>query len=118
MVRKFVIFVHADKTQLARIVHGFWYADDLRARHHAAEVVFDGAGTQGLASLLEPGHKYGGLVTKALETGVLKGACAYCAAAFQVKEALDKAGIPVIDNPTHHPDVGQYVDEGYEVLTL
>ncbi len=65
MPRKFVIFAHADKTQLARIVHGFWYADDLRARKHAAEVVFDGAGTQGLASLLEPGHKYGEVVTKA-----------------------------------------------------
>ncbi len=118
MARKFAIFVHADKTQLARIVHSFWYADQLRARHHGAEVIFDGAGTQGLASLLEPGHKYGELVRKALQTGVLKGACPYCARAFQVKETLDKAGIPFIDDPSEHPDLGQYVDNGYEVITL
>lgn len=118
MARKFAIFVHADKTQLARIVHSFWYADQLRARNHGAEVVFDGAGTQGLASLLEPGHKYGHLVTKALETGVLKGACPYCARAYQVKEALDRASIPFLDSATEHPDIGQFVDEGYEVITL
>jgi len=118
MARKFAIFVHADKTQLARIVHGFQYADDLRARDHNADIVFDGAGTQGLASLLDPGHKYGELVTKALQSGMLKGACAYCARAFQVKDALDKAGIPFIGNHSQHPDLGQYVDEGYEVLIL
>ena len=118
MTRKFVIFVHADKTQLARIVHGFWYADQLRARRHTAEIIFDGAGTQGLASLLEPGHKYGELVTKALQSWTLKGACPYCARAFQVKETLDKARIPFIDTPTEHPDLGEYVDEGYEVLVL
>ncbi len=118
MARKFAIFEHADKTQLARIVHGFWYADQLKARDHTAEIIFDGAGTQGLASLLEPGHRYGDLVRKALQTGTLKGACPYCARSFQVKETLEKAGIPFIDSPTEHPDLGQYVDEGYEVLVL
>jgi hypothetical protein len=78
MARKFAIFVHADKTQLARIVHGFWYVDQLRARGHTAEVVFDGAGTQGLASLLEPGHKYGSLVTKALEGALPATSAAGC----------------------------------------
>ncbi len=118
MARKFAIFVHADKAQLARIVHGFWYADQLRARNHVAEIIFDGAGTQGLASLLEPGHKYGDLVTKALETGVLKGACPYCARAYQVRDTLDRAGIPFLDSATEHPDIGQFADEGYEVITL
>ncbi len=118
MARKFAIFVHADKTQLARIVHGFWYADSLRERHHQVEVIFDGAGTQGLASLLEPGHKYGHLVAKSLETGVLKGTCQYCAGAFQVARTLADAGIPQIDGGAGHPDIGQYVDDGYEVLTL
>lgn len=118
MSRKFAIFVHADKTQLARIVHSFWYADQLQARKHGAEIIFDGAGTQGLASLLEPGHKYGELVAKALQTGTLKGACPYCARAFQVKDALEGAGIPFIDEPTEHPDLGRYVDDGYEVLAL
>ncbi len=118
MTRKFAIFVHADKTQLARIVPGFWYADQLRARNHATEIIFDGAGTQGLASLLEPGHKYGDLVTKALQAGTLRGACPYCARVFQVKETLDTAHIPFIDSPTEHPDIEEYADKGYEILTL
>ncbi len=118
MPRKFAIVVHADKTQLARIVHGFWYAEQLRARNHTAEIIFDGAGTQGLASLLEPGHKYGELVAQALQAGTLRGACPYCARAFQVKEALEQARIAMIDSGTGHPDLGAYVDQGYEVLTL
>jgi hypothetical protein len=118
MARKVAIFVHADKGQLARIVHGFWYAEQLKARNYDVEVIFDGAGTQGLASLLEPGHKYGGLVTKALQSGVLKGACPYCARAFQVTEALSQAKIPLIDDHSGHPDLGRYVEEGYEIITL
>jgi len=87
MARKFVIFVHADKTQLARIVHGFWYADQLRERQHPVELIFDGAGTQGLASLLTPGHKYGQLVTEAMARGILRGACPYCAGCSRSMES-------------------------------
>jgi hypothetical protein len=118
MPRKFAIFVHADKTQLARLVHGFWYADQLRDRGHGVEVIFDGAGTQGLASLLEPGHKYGHLVPAALQAGILKGACPYCARAFRVDEVLEGSGIPFLDERSGHPDMGKYVDDGYEVITL
>jgi hypothetical protein len=118
MARKFAIFVHADKTQLARVVHGFWYADQLRERGFPAEVVFDGAGTQGLALLLEPGHKYGDLVTKAQQSGVLKGACPYCARAFHVETTLADAGIPFLDDRQGHPDVSRYVVEGFEIITL
>ncbi len=118
MTRKFAIFVHADKTQLARIVHGFWYADQLRETGFQAELVFDGAGTQGLALLLEPGHKYGDLVTKARQSGVLKGACPYCARAFQVETKLADAGIPFLDDRQGHPDVSRYVAEGFEIFTL
>ncbi|MBI4278194.1 MAG: DsrE family protein [Armatimonadetes bacterium] len=118
MARKFAIFVHADKGQLARIVHGFWYADQLKERDYPVEIIFDGAGTQGLASLLEPGHKYGELVSKALQSGVLKGACPYCARAFQVTEALSQAKIPLIDDRSGHPDLSRWVDEGYDIITL
>ena len=118
MVRKFAIFVHADKTQLARIVHGFWYADQLREKGFPAEIVFDGAGTQGLALLLEPGHKYGHLVAEAQQTGVLKGACPYCARAYQVDVRLADAGIPFLDDRDGHPDISRYAAEGFEIITL
>jgi hypothetical protein len=62
--------------------------------------------------------KYGDLVTKALQVGTLRGACPYCPGPFQVKETLEKAHIPFIDSPTEHPDLGEYVDQGYEVLVL
>jgi hypothetical protein len=118
MARKFAILVHADKTQLARIVHGFWYADQLREKGIPAEIVFDGAGTQGLAMLLEPGHKYGDLVTKAQQSGVLKGACPYCARAFQVEAKLADAGITFLDDRQGHTDISRYVAEGFEIITL
>ncbi len=118
MARKFAIFVHADKTQLARIVHGFWYADQLREKGVPAEIVFDGAGTQGLALLLEPGHKYGHLVNEAQRTGVLKGARPYCARAYQVDAKLAEAGITFLDEREGHPDISRYVMEGFEIITL
>lgn len=118
MGRKWAVFVHADKTQLARLVHGFWYAEQLRERECTVDVIFDGAGTQGLASLLEPGHRYGHLVATAKESGVLRGACPYCARAYHVDEVLAAAGIPFLDERSGHPDMGKYVDLGYGIITL
>jgi hypothetical protein len=35
-----------------------------------------------------------------------------------VDEVLEGSGIPFLDERSGHPDMGKYVDDGYEVITL
>ncbi|WP_243029387.1 hypothetical protein [Thermus altitudinis] len=57
-------------------------------------LLFDGAGTQELAALASPSHKAHALFLSV--RSCIQGACAYCAQAFGMKEALKALGIPFL----------------------
>jgi hypothetical protein len=46
------------------------------------------------------------------------GACDFCAGAFEVREALEKDGVPLLREHAGHPSVRTLVDDGFEVITF
>ncbi|MFN3285892.1 MAG: hypothetical protein ACK45F_06385 [bacterium] len=115
---KYVFFVHAAPGELARALHALLYAQELHRAGIPARVVFDGAGTVWLREFSNPDHKYHGVFRRALEAGLLEAACAYCARAFQVTEAVQAAGVPLVDTAEGHPSLASYVREGWTPIAL
>ncbi len=79
-------------------------------------VIFDGAGVKWVPTLLDEEHKYHGLLSSIREQ--VDGACAYCARAYGVKDAIDEADFPLTAEYRDHPSLRSLVVDGYEVITF
>lgn len=113
----FIILAAGDTHEsLGRIVNALMGALEYTAGGGDVQIIFDGAGTQAAAEFAKPDHKYHELFEKV--RGSIAGACSYCAGAFQVKEKIEAAKLPLIDEFKGHPSFKQLVDAGYTLLTF
>jgi len=115
---KYLLLVHAGPNELARALHALLYAQELQRAGIPAKVVFDGAGTVWLREFSNPQHKYHALFRQTLDAGLVDAACAYCARAFNVVEAVQALGVPLVDTAGGHPSLSAYVREGWTPITL
>ena len=79
-------------------------------------LIFDGAGTRWVPQLSDEEFKYHGLLEDV--RGSVHGACVYCARAYGVKDAIEEAGIPLVDEYQGHPSVRDLMVKGYRVVTF
>ncbi len=68
-----------------------------------AVLLFDGAATRWIPKLADESNKYHGVLDEIRDR--VQGACVYCARAYGVKDAIEQAGIPLIDEYKGHPTV-------------
>lgn len=118
-MRKVVVLVLAGTEThegLGRLVNALMLAQELKGAKDEVRLVFNGAGTEGLATLADPNHKAHALLL-AVRDRIL-GACAYCARAFGVKEALETAGFPFLSEYRDHPSLRNLLEEGYTLVTF
>lgn len=54
----------------------------------------------------------------AVVRGLIGGACSYCANAFGGTEGVESAGVELLGEGEHAPDVGELVTNGTELLTI
>lgn len=101
---------------LGRLVNALMLAQELKGAGDEVQIVFDGAGTEGLAALSDPTHK-AHAVLLAVKDRIL-GACAYCARAFGVKETLEARGFPFLSEYRDHPSLRGFLEEGFQILTF
>ena len=81
-----------------------------------AVLIFDGAGTRWVPELVDGGHKYHRVLEDVRDR--VQGACGYCARAYGVKDAIEAAGIPLLDDYRGHPSVRDLMAEGRQVVTF
>jgi len=115
---EFAIIVQAGPQELARALHGLLYAQELHDAGHDVQVVFDGAGTTWVKAFSEPDNKYHDLFERVRGSGLIVGVCEYCAVAFQVKDDVRRAGVPLQGEANGHPSVARLVADGYQLLVL
>ncbi len=101
---------------LGRVVNALTTAKEFRAAGDEAAVVFDGAGTRWVAELGAAEHRYHGLFEEVRDS--IAGACSYCASAFGVRQAVEEAAIPLLEDFDRHPSLRTYVVDGYAVVTF
>ena len=107
------IDTHGD---LGRVVNAMMTAREFKEAGDEATLIFDGAGTRWIGELSRPEHKSNRLYESTKEQ--IRGACGYCARAFGATEAIQAAGIPLLDEFKQHPSIHRLVVEGYEVITF
>lgn len=97
---------------LARALHAFLYARELREKNHEVRLIFDGAGTTWLDELQKPDHKLRGLYEETRKAGLLYAVCDFCSAAFNVKNSAKNSGIPLRGEVDGHPSFAALIEEG------
>lgn len=101
---------------MGRMANALTTAREMKQEGDAVKVIFDGAGTKWAAELSGE-HKYSKLLDQIRDE--VGGACAYCSNAYnQVKDAVEAAGIDLIDDFDGHPSLRGLLRDGYQVLTF
>lgn len=118
-MNKIAILVLADTEthgDLGRVVNALEVAKEFKDAGDPVTILFDGAGTRWIAELSKPDHKRHPLFESLRD--VIHGACAFCSAAFGVKDAVVAAGVTLLDEFEQHPSIRSLVNEGYQVITF
>ncbi|RMD78335.1 MAG: hypothetical protein D6809_06050 [Gammaproteobacteria bacterium] len=101
---------------LARLVNALEAARECHRAGDQVLLIFDGAATAWLPRLADPGERLHPLYRELRER--VAGACAYCARAFGVEEAVRACGIPLLAESEGHPSLRRLLEEGYQVLSF
>lgn len=113
----FIILAAADTPEsLGRVVNALMGALEFTESGGDAKIVFDGAGTQAAAALAGSGHKYHALFEQVRAN--ISGVCSYCAKAYEVKDKVAAAGLPLVDEFKGHPSFKRLIEAGYTVMTF
>ncbi len=113
----FVILAAGEEPEsMGRVVNALTGASEFIGSGEEIQIIFDGAGTQAAAAFGSQGHKYNDLFEKVRH--FVRGACSYCADAYEVSEKVEKAGVPLISEFHGHPSFKNLVNEGYTILTF
>ena len=112
-----VVFSDTDTMEaMGRVSNAFMFAMEAAENGDDLKIIFEGAGTKWIPELENKDHKMHGLYMglKSKITGV----CDYCASAFGVKNAVEAAGIPLLNDYKQHPSLRNLVVEGFSVMTF
>lgn len=101
---------------LGRIVNALETAKEAREAGDRVQMIFDGAGAEGLAAISAEDHKLHPLYLAVQDT--IHGVCSFCANAFHVREQIAQTQIPLLDEYEDHPSLRRLFAEGYQVLTF
>lgn len=100
---------------LGRVVNAMVGVLELKEAGDDVQLIFDGGGTRWPPELSQPDHKAHELYTRVEDT--VRGACSYCADAFETTDALRDLGVPLLDEYKRHPSLRSLMAEGYQILT-
>lgn len=120
---KYAIILQAGKEShegMARAVHAFLYAKELKEHGHEVVLIFDGAGTEWAEELSNPESqsKLKPMYDQLKEVGIVEIVCDFCAGAFAVKERLAQRQVPMTAEYAGHPSIAQWADAGYALMVL
>lgn len=118
-MKKAAIVVLADtetKESLGRVVNAMKAVEEYASKDADLKFYFDGAGSKWPAALLKPDHDYHDLFESIKDQ--ITGVCAYCAGAFDVKDTLVEAGIPLSSDHDGHFSYFDLTSDGYPVITF
>ena len=101
---------------IGRAVNALVTAREFKESGDEIVLLFDGAGRQWIRELADTDQKYNSAFERVRD--VMSGACSYCAAAYGVKEDVERAGIALLDEYEQHPSIRGLIAAGYSVVTF
>lgn len=116
---KIAIVVFADTNTMeamGKVSNAFMLATEAIEAGDELKIIFEGAGTKWIGELEKEDHKLHDLY-QSIKANIT-GACKFCAQAFGVKNEIEKAGLPLLDEYKNHPSLRNLVADGFQVLTF
>ena len=101
---------------MGRMANALTTAREFQEAGDETKLIFDGAGTKWVAELSNPEHKYHRALDEVRDS--VEGACAYCSKAFGVKDQVEAANVPLLDDFSGHPSLRSLISDGYQVITF
>ncbi len=99
-------------------IHVLLTALDMKAKGFETGIVLEGAATKLITVLTSPEHPLHQLYASAREQNLFFGACRACSAKMGVLEAVQAAGLPLLDDMKGHPGMAAYMERGFTILTF
>lgn len=104
--------------ELLCFVHVLLNALDMQERGQEATIIFEGQSVKLVAELEKADNAFHQLYGKALQAGLIRGACKACSAKLGALEAVQAAGLPLLEGMSGHPSLGALQEQGYTVVTF
>jgi hypothetical protein len=111
-----VIFSKLEGAGNSAIYRSLMFAQELQLAGDDVIIVFDGAGSQAAAELVQPGHRMHPLFQDV--RGRVRGVCRFCAKSYGVLEAVEASGLTLLDDDRGHASLRALLEEGYQIITV
>lgn len=118
MIRMAIVILAGTETHadLGRAVNALLAVKEAKGAGDAVRLIFDGAGTKWIGELSAPTHN-SHVLYEAVEDQIT-GVCQYCAKAFGATDAVQAAGVPLLDEYQQHPSLRNLIADGFQVLVF
>jgi hypothetical protein len=119
IVNKIALIVYAGTEgmeSMGRLSNALMFASEAASNGDDLKLIFAGTGARWIGELEKPEHRFHELYSEVKPH--ITGVCAHCADVFQAREAIEAAGIALIDEYRQHPSLRKLTLAGYQVLTF
>ncbi|MBC15763.1 MAG: cytoplasmic protein [Desulfovibrio sp.] len=110
--------LYAFNGELMCFVHVLLNAVDMKSKGKEVTIVIEGAAVKLIGELEKESCPFHGPYMKAKKAGLIDGACKACSAKLGATEAVEAAGLPLLDDMMGHPSMAAYADKGYTIITF
>ncbi|BER92461.1 MAG: hypothetical protein PWP60_288 [Candidatus Atribacteria bacterium] len=115
-MQKVAFFVFRDQEMC--FIHVLLNALDMYEKGNVARIVFEGSATRLVPLLAEASHSLHGLYRETKDKGLIAGACRACSAKMKVLDAVEKEGLPLLEDMKGHPGMHRFLAEGFVIITM
>lgn len=104
--------------ELLCFVHVLLNALDMKERGQESTIIFEGQSVNLVAELEKANNPFHALYLKARQQNLIRGVCRACSAKLGALEAVQTAGLPLLDDMSGHPSLAAIMAQGFTVLTF
>jgi len=99
-------------------IHVLLNALDMSEKGFDVKVIIEGSATKVIPELSKEGNPMFKFYKKAREKNLIEGACRACSNKMGVLKVIEQEGICLLDDMSGHPGMSEYINSGYQVITL
>ena len=99
-------------------IHVLLNGIDLHERGKKGLIVIEGDAVKLVGEMSQPGHFLNMLYSKAKDLGIILGACKACSVKLKADQDITSQGFELIGDMSGHPSMGQFMEDGYTVITF
>ncbi len=116
MNKKIVVF--AFNGEMMCFVHSLLNTIDMHENGYDVKLVIEGSATKLIKELNNEKHQFLNLYRKVIDLGIFDCICRACSYQMGVYDEVEKQGLKYNEEMHGHPAMSEYIDKGYEIISL